>query len=967
MIFKKLLIWSSASIAAVSPVALVAACTNSNEQNDSLQATTLKTNLNVNQLGLSSNIKEAVKQINPLWIIKNKNNIFDGETKYLNNPSQIEDIKFSVENANQLNVNLKLAAQSYVDTTGELAQNSANFNLVINGFIEENPTEQKIDLNILAQQATFDVKDKNRLASQVKTSEIIWNQEQNNKNVLFTVNNLIPDDKTGKLGFNFTFSQINYPNNHLTINVDSSSNKSINGFTIAKPTPNDQTLVDQEATRLTNLGANQIINLTSLKVEQLNQYQMQPNSFLTNLNHLNQSQFQYQINQFSYRDVTKNNSQALIAINLLISKNGAQKTISLEKTIGVEISNNPDEKPPVTNEDLVRSIELKRLNNLINNSFLTKTVFNEQEIKQLASKPNDVLKILFAFVNQQYFQYRVSDFKINLKSRSEHQVSATINFAIEARLWKADDDINKVIKSEQFSFPITINYQSDDSNNLDPSKYTWKIKPVSKAIDNNDGSYDLTIDLNNNSNLDLAQVNWNDGDEVEKIVKQMFKDQQNLFVDVEGTLDPNWTWDDNFMSTGFEATKTNGTKVDGFNGVVYILNFNSQDLEDQLILDLKFINGYNSGQTNGSTNDPEKLWQQYQKDFQALIAKQEFDQQKLHLGNNDVYSFSQIVADRETDGRFFANFLNFSPSEFWKSSQWLVKPTVSEAKINYLTNEVSFKWNLEGRNNQSLGINLSGKTWTSNVQTIKYQPSGNWKDVINFQTNDQLAIANSVSINNILDRFAISNNFRDVNSQKELLERFGKNWTWKAREFAQYLRFTFYQAFNDGADAINMGIINLPKDELNQNPDGYTIVLKAKLNDNGAGQYNPFFQMFGAGANTQSRNWQAGDIVELRLTVDSVAQIPDVVTAAGEILPGFGIGDSLGKGRGVNDVYLNQPPRTDMFSIFMGSQRMEVKVNDQIYMSSTKAVHRYLGFNLMNRYNFQDPIWKEPPKTDGWI
>ena len=50
----------------------------------------------------------------------------------------------------------------------------------------------------------------------------------------------------------------------------------------------------------------------------------------------------------------------------------------------------------------------------------------------------------------------------------------------------------------------------------------------------------------------------------------------------------------------------------------------------------------------------------------------------------------------------------------------------------------------------------------------------------------------------------------------------------------------------------------------------------------------------------------------------------------------------------------------------MGNATMSIKVNNNWYLNPTNAVHRYLGFNLMGRYDFKDPLWQEPTEP-GWI
>ena len=930
---KKIWIHSSVALLGLSPIALVAAC-NSVEAN-LLVATSMVPEITYSELNLSSNLQQAIGQINPQWVLEHKTKLFKGTTERLKTVQQISD--FSVVNApNQsLTITLTLAAGAYVDQTNQIGLIAQKFQTTITGF-----KTTQVDLGLIANQATFSVANKQQLASKVTPEHIIWNQAKDHPNVTFAATKSLPDDASGTLGFEAILTQNDDQTNQVNFVVDSASPQAIQGFEISQPNPADQQLVDQEAQRL---SATNPIRPTTLKVSELNHYQIQPNAFLNQLDGLN-GDFEYRVKQFSYQ---ANDAQtSVIAIQLEISKTSAKAQIVLTKTVNVV-----DDRPQLpTNEALVRAIEYDRLNRMINSTALKQTTFSSQTINELYQQPNKIFGLLSGFVMQQYFHYRISDLQIT---------NGMMTFAIEAKLWKATN-LAIIIKSKSFSFPIRIetetHYQPDIVN------YQWAIKPVSHASGDADNGYDLTYDLQSDSKLDLAKIDWNNGVQLEQLVQTIISQDTDKFVVIEGQIDPKWTWQDNLVIIDFAPQEgITPAQVTAFTTTAYVLNTNSQDLDEQLILNLTFSNGYNSGQVNQPPSASE-LWDRGLAQFQDLIQAQAFDDRKIHSGAiNGVQSFSQITIDKPIASDHFSNFLNFSPTEFWKATNFLIKPSVKNVTINYLTNTVQFQWVLQGDKQ------LANRTWESSLQTITYQPNPDWQDPIPVATTGALAIANATPINGILDRFSLSNQFRSHDLQKELLARFSQNWTWKAREFANYVRFTFYQAFNNGADLMNMAIADLPTASFDHNPAGYTIILKAQLNATGAGMYLPYLQMFGAAANISSRQWQAGDVIEIRLRVDNVAPVADVVSAAAEILPGFGTGHTWGHGQGYEAIYLNQPPRTDLFGIFLGKTTLTINHNGRPYLNPTPAVHRFLSLNLMARYNFKDPIWQAPPLSDNWI
>ena len=949
MFSKKLKLSFVATLLAISPVAIVASCaqTTDNQESQTLLKVTV---FNAKDLGLNLEIGKAIKEINETWLIQHKDQIFNGTTSNLNNANQIKYLQASA-NLNQLTISFKLAAGAYTDAAGEVAsQDSMEFSFRIKGF-NSNQSGQIIDLETVAKTASFKVANLNQLASKVQPSEIIWDQAGANQKVSLVINSLIPDDQTGHLGFNFSIYQTDLTSNNLTVNVLPDSPQAIAGFQKVAVQPSDQKLVDEEVERLKKLN---IINVTKLTNLEISQFEIQPQQFITNLINLN-NKFNYQVLTFSSKNLSNNNKVA-ITIDLQVSYQTAKAKLQATKEIEILNIN-------INNPDLVLATEKKRLNSLISKSFLLKTNFNENEIDELKVNPNKILKLIFNFISQQYFHYKVSNLEIEQTTKNTNIINANLKFNIQAKYWKTIGQIKPTISSEQFSYPITITYQTDRPV-PEPTTKGWKIDPVDQAkptIENGiplEDSYELEINLNQDQNLDLALIDWKT-DQAQQLMDKIFNEHRNQFVKQTGDLPNNWNWNDYAAIYNPEPIlDPTNQKVIGISAQSQWEYVDSSDLDKWFTINISFVNGYNSGKPL-PTIDAQTKWNQIKTEFETLVNNQEFDQNKLHQGLNGVYSFAQINVDSPVKGDFFTNFLNFSVSDFELKWRSLIETKISEASINYLTNTIKFKWHLQGRNE------LANFKWDSNLLTLQYQPNGVWQDGISFSNQGDLAINNATSINNILDRFTFSNEFVPKNILSEKFQRFGANWTWKARELANYVRFTFYQAFNNGASAINMAIENLPQVDLNQNPGGYTIVLKAKLNQAAEGNYLPYLQMFGLGLGVQPKTWQTGDLIEIRLDVNEPSERPDVVTDGNEIFPGMNPGAVLGTGKGAVEAYLNTPPRTDLYSISLGKTRLIIKHNQQTYASSN-ANHRFLALNMLSRYDFQDPIWQEPELEQGW-
>lgn len=963
--FNKKTWWLSAGIlAAISPLAVIAACANTDNENSQQKIPTIlkAQQFKAADFNLIDPIEQSLPLVNAQWLVEQKKLILDGTTELLTNANQVNDFQ-AVIKQDVISVKFTLKPSSYIDQNGQVAKViSSDFNFTIANFkpSASNPDDQPeaaIDLNPIVAAATFSVNDKNKLASTVKPEEVLWDQALAHSQVSFKVNNLVANDQTGKLGYNITFYQTNIPTNMQIHNIGDHDSKAISGFLITAPNPSDQQLVAAEIKRLQTTNP---INVNQLSTIDIANYKQQPQTFIEHLDDLKTQQFSYQVLNFN---VDQNDR---LAITLRVANQGASATVELSKNITVlNIS--------VDNPQWLRETELKRLNKLAKNNFLTQTTFSDEEIEIIKANPNLLLGKIFKFVSQPYFHYRLVNLDFKPKTRMNQSAQYLMSFQIEAKLWKTLETAKPTITSDKFNYEITVNYQTEIPV-PQPTPQGWKIQPSAKATPelNPDGSalpgsYDLAIDLNKDQTLDLAKVNWDDEQQLDQLLIAIFNARQDLFIEQTGVLPSNWDW--NNYTVFYQALPISDS-ANQVIGIEYTAQFDYVDsslLNDPdnnwFSLNVKLTNGYNSGQSQPAKPDPTQLWAQYLSEFQALVAKQQFDETKLHLGNNEIYSFSQINADNPIKNDFFANFLNFSATEFNQSHHFLVNAYVSDASINYLTNTVRFKWNLEGLKD------LSGQPkWTSDWLELTYHPSGRWKDVIQFQSGGDLAIANATSINNILDRFALGNQFVGQETQKDRFQRFGKNWTWKARELVNYVRFTFYQAFNDGATAINMAIENLPQDDLAANPNNYSIILKAKLSQAAQGNYLPYLQMFGLNLPVQATKWHANDVIEIRLDVINVDDRPDVVTNSNEIFPGMGPGSVLGTGQGAVQAYLSTPPRNDLYSIALGSTALTIKRNGQTYLNNQRANHRFLALNMLSRYDFQDPIWKplEPPLEPGW-
>lgn len=944
---------------AISPLAVVMACTNSSKDEtvNQTKPTTIKQNkFLASDFNFNQPIDEVQKLINEEWILAKKQLLLNSSDQ-LTNTNQILNLNVS-KNQAVLNVSFQLASGSYIDQNSQVgSQPSPAFKFTIINFISNSQPDlpPTIDLDLIISQATFDVENKASLKpSQVQTEQLKWNQQANQSNVNFKVISLLPDDQSGKLGFQVEFSQKNLPSNLKSLSVQPSEDQAVSGFITSPPVAGDQTILDQEIDRLTQ-AVDQVINVSKLTTVEITNYINNPASFKQHLNNLDEPKFSYDIVKFSV------NEQSLLSIALFVKYQSATKVFNLTKQIEVI-------KVDFNDPQWLQTAEKNRLNKLIKNSIFLKATFNEQEISNWRQNPNQVLNHLFNFVSTFGFHYQVQGLNF---STPNPQNQAKLTFKIAAMFWK--NPAKPIVISDQFSFDITIiKDQIDEIKPPVPTPVGWLISPSNQAtVDPQDpNQFLLTIDLNNDQQLDFANYENANAEKSDQLMMTIFNQAKDKFIKITGDLPADWNWNHYVTPMFWEEIRDQQSRLIGYQYIFQFDYVNSKNLDDWFQITTTITNGYNSGTTAGKPN-PDQVWNNLKTKFSNLITTQAIDDDKLHLdwSGNGIMGFAQLGYENFSKSDHFSNFLNFSPTEFRIENQHLVNVKVKDESINYLTNTINFTWVLEGLNNSNLGIDLSSYRKEFANQTIQYKPKDKWSDAINFNDQDpQLKISNSISLNNILDRFGLSNKFVSETILKDKFKQFGTNWTWKARELVNYVCFTFFQGFNDGADAINMGIVGIDPNTtpLNKNPQKYQIVLKAKLNANAQGTYLPYLQQFGSAIGASARTWQSGEIIEIRLDVNSIPETPDVVKNANEILPGLSPGNVLGTGQGAEQAYLNSSPRNDIYSIALGSNLLNIKVNDQLYVTNLSANHRFIAFNFLSRYDFKDPLNPEPTPETGW-
>ena len=173
----------------------------------------VKENVNLNQVASSSIQTEA--DLLTYFDLKNKN-----ENKYF---YKFRFAKPDVNDVSKLQVEYQVILKSAPNAIKQ------SYRAILSGF--RLPNAISSELEQIAQKATFDLANKQRLATEVQADEIKWNQKQNYPNVEVTFTNLKANNVQGRLGFDVTFikDKIEY-----TMTVTPNSLQAIGGFQMAE-------------------------------------------------------------------------------------------------------------------------------------------------------------------------------------------------------------------------------------------------------------------------------------------------------------------------------------------------------------------------------------------------------------------------------------------------------------------------------------------------------------------------------------------------------------------------------------------------------------------------------------------------------------------------------------------------------------------------------------------------------------
>ena len=823
--------------------------------------------------------------------------------------------------------------------------------------VSQGDTQQKLEE--IAKTATFSVDNLNQLPSSVKPENLRWDQAKQYKNVEVKFSNLIHDDSKGVLGFTVKWTS---NTNSFSLKIDPSDSRSIKNLLIAKNDPESQKQIKTEIKRLNQLNENKqlIDEQLVLNASDLTIFNQSPNQFLKHLKSLNSAEFKYQIiyfqtNNFFDVNVQTVNAKIILEVGLIKNPQVPFEQTSLNLELKVNDQWDDSIKPPMPNPDVIRDYESRRLNRNWN---LNQTRFSIKQIESFKQTPNLILKEIKDFIPQQYFQYQIDNLNVNAEKGTQ-----TLSFTIKARLWRDSSKPLKVITSKVHQFTIDV-YDDQDAMppapTVDPNK-SWEISLKNPDVD------PVEIDFQNQSNggFDLSQILIKNGSETifneiptKNFLKEVIKDPKNPIININGDLPDDWNWDLNLEYIPQDDNIINSK--DDLSLYIIIYYPSSKDLNQDLSFNLSIKNApLNESQI--PTTDPKTEFETFKNHFEQDIKPNvKLDLEAIKSGRDGVYQFAQINEK---------NFLNFT-NQNWPALYGSIfqKATISaqDVKINYITNEISFKWQINGAGA------WSSQSWTDDkVTTLKLNP------------NRPSQITSTLGINEpnafILDqmdlqKFNINPGFVERDSIKSKLLEFSKNWTWSAREMITFLRFTFYQAFNDQAEKIEIGLVpknsqTLPFNNLNQHFEDYKIILKAKLKFDQANPnptFIPYIQMFGVSLGLKPQTFKDGDIITMELDIQDIADNPDPVQDANEIFPGSSIGTTLGGGLGYEAVIQNWPPRTDIWQAYTGTYLFTLKLNDQT-LGSERANHRFTNFNLLSLYNFKDQFWPIPNDDPKWV
>lgn len=149
--------------------------------------------------------------------------------------------------------------------------------------------QNQVNIQDVANEATFAVSNLNRLSSSVNPNEIIWKQQDQYSGVKFSITRLTYNDKIGQITFDVSFDK-----NGETANLKS---RTVSGFQIDDQQVNPDLIVDEEIERLKILNDNNqlVKNQEFIQIDLANWVQ-NPNSFLIALTNLRSDIFRYNVN-----------------------------------------------------------------------------------------------------------------------------------------------------------------------------------------------------------------------------------------------------------------------------------------------------------------------------------------------------------------------------------------------------------------------------------------------------------------------------------------------------------------------------------------------------------------------------------------------------------------------------------------------------------------------------------------------
>ena len=726
-----------------------------------------------------------------------------------------------------------------------------------------------------------------------------------------------------------------------------------------------QKLVDQEVERLAT--AKIFDEAKTYDAKLIESWAADEQLLLKSLINLKPEQFEYKIDNLNFggivNELDTQNVNIKLNFSLLVTKKETTKTTKeFDLKVKTTIKNDVI-KPPQSQLSKILEKEKNRIEN--NQPQLKQNQFSKSEIDKIKQKPNELFKHFFNFVPMQYFQYQIAEFNLTNKVKD----SANLSFKINARYWKLNGNQYPTFSTKTFTLPIQV--IDDNANNLPPvaDRGDYELKP--KSTSENDL---IRFDMKENPDVDLAffAEESTQFTNIMDFMALMLGDQYSKFFNLTGELPTTWNWADQiYIDEFFDSSKPNqnyplvdlNKKEITFSlQVADAINKGENTPDDTTVIQpIQLHNFKYTPNLTPTKPSVDQVWNQIIKDFEKLVKDVKLDEKKIHQAQaENVFQFANLTTNNFSDG--FINYLLVDFNKFNKHYQNKIAIRAVAQEINYLTNTIKFKWRLEGNNE------FSKKTWEDTKETIiKYQPSGIWQDQLVKSSSSITFPSGYTKLDNILDQHWLNPSFVDKTQLEDKIKTLGNNWTWKARELVSHIRFLFFQAFNNQASDLQIAIKGINDlNNLNQNPQGFSIMLKAKLNLSQDQNFIPFIQSLGAGNPMSATNFKNDDLITITFDNVQLDAIPSVVIDAGEIFPGFGTGQTWGKGFGFNQVIDDKPSRSDIYFLQMGTYQLKLEQN-QNQLLNQKIVHRLLSLNLGHRYDFKDPLFKEPPLENQWI